>query len=78
MLFQAFQFAFGHETDVRDAEVIVTLQSSGRSGNVEIVHFKHSKRSIGEQVQTGYAIQIVGVDADYRVSVSFRKKFKAM
>lgn len=40
------------------------------------MHFKHSKQSIGEQVQTVYAIQTVGIDDDFRVSVSFPTKIQ--
>lgn len=44
ILFQAFEFGFGHETDAKDAEVIVTLNVSERN-DVQTWQFKHSKKS---------------------------------
>lgn len=68
MLYEAFQFGFGHGTNAPDAEVIATLQYVEDSGNAEIVHFKHVK--VAGRTEETYCVQDVGIDADFHVSVS--------
>ncbi|XP_031618145.1 uncharacterized protein LOC116337606 [Contarinia nasturtii] len=60
-LFEAFQFAFGHDTDAEVAEVIVTLRDSG--GNM--IRFKHSKNVEMDEVTTTYEAQVIGIDNEF-------------
>lgn len=62
-LFQAFEFGFGHGTDAKDAEVIVTLHVSERN-DVQTWQFKHSKETTRGRDEFGIKC---GVDNDFQV-----------
>lgn len=66
-LYQAFQFAFGHETDARNAEVIVTFQRSIPNG-IQTMDFKHSKTVSSNRTKSTFGIRIDGEDEAFQVS----------
>lgn len=65
-LFQAFEFVFGHDTDVPEAEVTVTLQRE-ELGIEKIVNFKHSKKSLNNNIEETYGIKMIKHGTNYRV-----------
>lgn len=68
-LYQAFQFAFGHDTDAPEADVTVTLQRYN-GDQVEHWNFKHRKIIVDGMVEVTFGIQTEGVDDYYRVRFS--------
>lgn len=60
---QAFQFAFGTDTDAKRAHVIVALQKNAQT----VIHFSHSKSA---DANHKYGIKIVGTDRNFRVNSS--------
>lgn len=63
-LYQAFQFAFGHETDASKADVTVTLQGTSQNAT-EILEFRHTKT---DHTASTFAIKAAAEDDNFEVS----------